>query len=264
MSEEVSVGYISDIHLEASNADYANFTCDILAIVGDLSSDLNLLDAFFRKIPEHIDIVYVPGNHEFEAKLFNTVVPNLKKHLEIFENVTVLYNETVVIKGIKFIGTTLWTDFSATGHQDKVMTWADGIIPDFKSGLISSEDGVISRFTVKDALREHEKAVKFLTFELTSNRSAPSVVLSHFAPHPKSIHVGYSGQIENAYWVNNLEHLMGLCEFWVHGHTHDSFEYQLFGTDVLCNPRGFSKVFNLGTNHKFNPYKKFIITVPSV
>lgn len=26
---------------------------------------------------------------------------------------------------------------------------------------------------------------------------------------------------------------------WVHGHTHDSFDYMIGSTRVLCNPRGY-------------------------
>ena len=28
---------------------------------------------------------------------------------------------------------------------------------------------------------------------------------------------------------------------WIHGHTHDSFDYSVKGTRVLCNPRGYAK-----------------------
>ena len=30
-------------------------------------------------------------------------------------------------------------------------------------------------------------------------------------------------------------------KLWVHGHTHDSFDYEVNGTRVLCNPRGYAK-----------------------
>ena len=31
------------------------------------------------------------------------------------------------------------------------------------------------------------------------------------------------------------------ARLWIHGHTHDSFDYQVQGTRVLCNPRGYAK-----------------------
>ena len=26
---------------------------------------------------------------------------------------------------------------------------------------------------------------------------------------------------------------------WIHGHTHDAFDYEIYGTRVVCNPRGY-------------------------
>ena len=31
------------------------------------------------------------------------------------------------------------------------------------------------------------------------------------------------------------------ASLWVHGHTHDSFDYTVNGTRVVCNPRGYAK-----------------------
>ena len=31
------------------------------------------------------------------------------------------------------------------------------------------------------------------------------------------------------------------ARLWIHGHTHDSFDYFLNGTRVVCNPRGYAK-----------------------
>jgi hypothetical protein len=39
---------------------------------------------------------------------------------------------------------------------------------------------------------------------------------------------------------------------WVHGHTHDSFDYVVNGTRVLCNPRGYAKD-GVNENVRFDP-----------
>lgn len=38
-----------------------------------------------------------------------------------------------------------------------------------------------------------------------------------------------------------LERLMNgdRVALWIHGHTHDSFDYRHNGTRILCNPRGY-------------------------
>jgi methylphosphotriester-DNA--protein-cysteine methyltransferase len=38
----------------------------------------------------------------------------------------------------------------------------------------------------------------------------------------------------------------------VHGHTHDSFDYVVNGTRVLCNPRGYAKD-GVNENVRFDP-----------
>lgn len=39
---------------------------------------------------------------------------------------------------------------------------------------------------------------------------------------------------------------------WIHGHTHDSFDYLLNGTRVVCNPRGYVKD-GVNENPRFDP-----------
>jgi hypothetical protein len=41
-------------------------------------------------------------------------------------------------------------------------------------------------------------------------------------------------------------------QLWVHGHTHDSFDYTLNGTRVVCNPRGYAKG-GVNENPLFDP-----------
>lgn len=40
-------------------------------------------------------------------------------------------------------------------------------------------------------------------------------------------------------FYRNLDELLGLSELWIRGHTHDSFDYSLKETRVVCNPRGY-------------------------
>jgi hypothetical protein len=39
---------------------------------------------------------------------------------------------------------------------------------------------------------------------------------------------------------------------WVHGHTHDSFDYTIKGTRVVCNPRGYARD-GVNENPHFEP-----------
>ena len=37
---------------------------------------------------------------------------------------------------------------------------------------------------------------------------------------------------------------------WIHGHTHESFDYTVKGTRIVCNPRGY---LPMEPNSAFNP-----------
>ena len=43
-------------------------------------------------------------------------------------------------------------------------------------------------------------------------------------------------------FASNLENLMDgdRLAFWVHGHMHESYDYEIYGTRVVCNPRGYA------------------------
>lgn len=253
-----NIGLLSDLHLEGSNIDTLNNPgWDILVIAGDLSADLSLLDRFFSyKAPGDIPIIYVLGNHEYEGRRFNEVVEQYKETLKPFENVFLLDNESVVIDNIKFIGSTLWSNFELKGIHNKQesMKWAKNNVADFTYIFKENKDqsGKYHSMTPEEMIEENEKAQKFIEFELKRNEfEGEKFVVTHFAPHKGSVHPQFS-RGDSAYWVNNLEHLMGFSQYWVHGHTHSNFNYEVEGTKVICNPRGFAKTFNVDANPHFN------------
>ena len=76
-----------------------------------------------------------------------------------------------------------------------------------------------------------------------SRRTASSTARSRNSPSPRSIHPRFADSLLNACFVSKAEHLADgrRTPLWIHGHTHDSFDYLLNGTRVVCNPRGYAK-----------------------
>ena len=73
--------------------------------------------------------------------------------------------------------------------------------------------------------------------------AGPTVAITHHAPSRGSIHPRFADSLLNACFVSAAERLVDgrRASLWIHGHTHDSFDYRLNGARVLCNPRGYAK-----------------------
>ena len=66
-----------------------------------------------------------------------------------------------------------------------------------------------------------------------------TVVVTHHCPSWNSVTPKYQSNLLSACFASRLEDLLGKSELWIHGHTHESFDYDINGTRVVCNPRGY-------------------------
>ena len=103
--------------------------------------------------------------------------------------------------------------------------------------LIRIADGY---FTPAEALRVHQQSRTWLESKLNQSFDGRTIVVTHHAPHPNSINPRYAGVSLNAAFVSDLTPLLGKSDLWIHGHAHDSFDYEVAGTRVIANPRGYA------------------------
>ena len=59
-----------------------------------------------------VPVVYVPGNHEYDAMDFDAAHQRLRASCDKF-GFHWLEREVLVLQGVRFVGTTLWSDFDA-------------------------------------------------------------------------------------------------------------------------------------------------------
>lgn len=64
-----------------------------------------------------------------------------------------------------------------------------------------------------------------------------TVVVTHHAPHPRSIERYDAPMPVAAAYASDLEELMGYAGHWIHGH--EAADYEVHGTRIVCNPRGY-------------------------
>ena len=65
-----------------------------------------------------VPVLYVPGNHEFYGGSLAGTVGELKR-LSAGSQIHVLDNEALIFGGVRFLGTTLWSDFDLFADEDR-------------------------------------------------------------------------------------------------------------------------------------------------
>jgi hypothetical protein len=98
-------------------------------------------------------------------------------------------------------------------------------------------------FSPDDCVALFNRHAGWLEARLAEPYAGPTVVITHHAPSPKSIHPRFAGSSLNACFASDAERLLdgSRARLWIHGHMHDSFDYCVNRTRVVCNPRGYAR-----------------------
>lgn len=237
---------LSDLHNEFSHhmPSEASQEADVIVLAGDIwKHDRGVYWA--RESWPDKEIIYVAGNHEFYGRNRKYVISQLHIAAEK-TGVHFLDDDEIVIDGVRFLGATLWTDFELFGDRDGCMLDGMQSLNDFR--VINEGDWVFSPI---DSVNLHNKSLAFLKSKLAGKFDGKTVVVTHHLPSMLSVAERYKRDTLSACFASNLDRLLGKSELWVHGHTHDSFDYKVNGTRVVCNPRGYCTLVDGQENSKF-------------
>jgi len=240
----MKISYINDIHLEFGKLEENPSGKDILILAGDVN--VNNEVKWINKIAKQFEyVIYVIGNHECYYQNIKNVYSNIKKLL--VDNVYLLQNESVRLNGVNFHGTTLWTDFEK-GNPLSYRACEVNINDFYYISTINNNIKAV--FSTKNAHTEHNIAKVFLY----ENVKKGDVVVTHHAPTFKSIGKEHIGSKFNGGFASDLSDLIIEVEpiLWFHGHCHDTSDYMVHNTRVLCNPRGY---FGHEENYNFDVQK---------
>ena len=236
----MKLNILSDLHLSLGALAIPQNAADVVVLAGDIARPRGAVAwaAGFTK-----PVLYVPGNHEFYGGSIAGTVAELKR-LCAGTGIRVLDNDEVIIAGVRFLGTTLWTDFMLFGEGEKraaAMTKAQRFMRDFTHIRIG--EAAQELFTPDASAELFKIHAGWLKRKLAESHAGPTVVITHHAPSRKSIHPRFADSLLNACFVSDAEHLLESsgARLWIHGHTHDSFDYQVNGTRLVCNPRGYAR-----------------------
>jgi Icc-related predicted phosphoesterase len=265
----MKVSVASDLHLEFGDLNIQNdHDSDLLILSGDICiardvTDHNhksksIFNRFFERCAEEFQtVIYVLGNHEHYHGDFATTAQDLKRKLSYLNNLHILDHDTIKVQDVMFIGGTLWTDMN--GKDPITLLHLKNAMNDFRVVANSNRtvsfrsqnqsDGSVrfhekaARFDPEDTVLEFEKFVTFISKVIDSEPNGKFVVCGHHAPSLKSIHPKYAHdfRMNGAYSSDLSDFILDhpqIC-LWTHGHTHDSFDYMIGSTRVICNPRGY-------------------------
>ena len=247
----MKLNVLSDLHLGRGVIEMPRTDADIVILAGDIARPPEAI-AWASQLRK--PALYVPGNHEFYGGSIDGTVAELRR-LATGTNVCILDDDAIVVDGVRFLGSTLWTDFMLFGEgagRATAMREGQRFMRDFTH--IRRRDDSDAIFTPADAAALFEAHARWLTAKFTEPFTGPTVVVTHHAPSRRSIHPRFADSPVNACFVSDAERLIdGSRAFlWIHGHTHDSFDYTVSGTRVVCNPRGYAKN-GVNENARFDP-----------
>jgi hypothetical protein len=203
-------------------------------------------------------VIFVPGNHEYDGLDFDTAHARLRETCERLGLIW-LERESVVLSGVRFVGTTLWSDFDALGPTADVIPTRTGADPGVNAlaQLLKARDKAFRAANyylrktlttrqgepwLADGLREQALVCQaWLRDALAQPFDGSTVVVTHFAPSLLSADPRYGRTPGTAGFCNALDDLLPLAQWWLHGHLHAPSHYTHHGCHVVANPLGYAR-----------------------
>ena len=227
---------LSDIHNEHHETEWhpENYPeHDILVAAGDIAgSAIDGVD-FLARLTDK-PVIYVLGNHEFHGGDWNREIEEARMESLKYPNIFFLEDGFVQINDINFIGSTLWTDFNLHQKPDVFGALVENTFIDFKN--IQSNK---KRLKSKQWRERHAASEEFIERMLDTFESKNCVVVTHHAPHEKSIYQKYQTDPRNPCFISHKPELVEKANLWIHGHVHNNFDYNVKNCRVICNPYGY-------------------------
>jgi predicted phosphodiesterase len=257
----------SDLHLEMLERKFPGARivdpvegADVLVLAGDIHEGTKAVDVF-GDWP--VPVLYLAGNHEFYDLSWEQTRVDLHAACA-GTSIRYLDNDAAEFGGVRFLGCTLWTDFKLHGYSQKQwMRNVEAGLNDYV--LIRNQRG---NLRTRQTLEDHEYSRRWLERELAKPFDGRTVVITHHGPHPLSIHPRFVGNRVNAGFVSDLTSLLSMTDLWLHGHVHDSFDYEVDGCRVVTNPAGYASNYVATTagvglefeNRRFDP--RLVLDLP--
>lgn len=261
----MKIQLLSDLHLEAHPHWKAQPLpgADVLVLAGDigsyqtnsqLSDDDFGLGQFSPLGGWPTPVLFVPGNHEYDTLDFDSAHVRLRDTCERL-GLTWLERESLVLDGVRFVGTTLWSDFDAlapTADAAPSQPSANPLAQQLKArdkAFRAANYYLRKTLTTRrgepwlaEGVREQALVCQqWLRAALAQAFDGPTVAVTHFAPSLHSADPRYGHTPGTAGFCNALDDLLPHARLWLHGHLHAPSDYVHQGCRVVANPLGYAR-----------------------
>ena len=175
------------------------------------------------------------------------------------------------IGDVRFVGTTLWSDFDAVAAEESDLTrqlqQRDKAFRAANFYLRKNTTLLDGQPMLAEAMRELAlRCQAWLRSALAEPFAGRTVVVTHFAPSLLSADPRYGLTPGTAGFCNGLDELLRHAQLWLHGHLHCPVDYlkrgqhegQAWKCRVAGNPRGY---FSKGEQTTF--VEQFVIDLDS-
>lgn len=273
----------SDLHLERYPDFRPQFApdVDVVVLAGDIGSyqpgsrlgtDDFGLARFSPLRPDSScsKVLFVPGNHEFDSLDFDETYARLREICDRL-GITWLEREAVTLGRVRFVGTTLWSDFEAqVGSQNTVtkqMQLRDKAFRAANYYLKKNTTLKCGEPLLAEGIRELSlECQAWLRDALSEPFDGTTIAVTHFAPSLLSADPRYGLTPGTSGFCNALDDLFPLADIWMHGHLHCMNDYLVNGVKdgqpwtcrVVANPLGY---LSKGEQAAFR--ENLVIDVPS-
>lgn len=271
--DAMKIQLLSDLHLEVhphfqvSPAPEAK----VLVLAGDIGSYQNgsLLQGQhfglerFSPLPQFAGwpcpVVFVPGNHEYDMQDWDAAHARLR-HVCDALGLIWLERESLVLDGVRFVGTTLWTDYDAIALlDDKVQAGDMGRLLKLREKSFRAANFYLQKtggtrhgqpFLAEPMREQALICQEWLRNTLHQPFEGKTVAVTHFAPSLQSSDPRYGLVPGTAGFCNALDDLLPYADMWLHGHLHAPSDYVVEGQHasgqrwrcrVMANPLGYAR-----------------------
>jgi Icc-related predicted phosphoesterase len=232
-SKNISIQYVSDIHLEKNdeypliekNGEYLVLAGDIGCPFEDTYSD------FLKQQSDRYDKVFiVPGNHEYFSYNMNATNLRLTMISSEIDNVHILNNNTYdICDSLRIIGTPLWTNM-------------DYMTSMYCSDFTNIMTDTSTYITIKQHRNLHKQSKAFIQQQIheAKNHNLQLVIITHHAPHVDMLGPLYKHAPNKNAYATNVTELFddSVVVAWICGHTHQTIKTYINGIPCMSNCYG--------------------------